>query len=33
MGVPKGTEEMKNLLREVDIRKKGPTDPIVVHCR
>lgn len=31
-GAPESTEEMTELLRELDIRKKGLDDPIVVHC-
>ncbi|PRP86469.1 serine/threonine-protein kinase DCLK3 [Planoprotostelium fungivorum] len=31
-GVPETTEQMSRLIRELDIRKKGLEDPIVVHC-
>jgi len=31
-GVPKSTGVMKDLIAEVDIRKKGIHKPIVVHC-
>jgi len=31
-GVPDTTEQMSKLIRELDIRKKGLEDPIVVHC-
>jgi len=31
-GVPKSTSVMKDLLAEVDLRKQGLEDPIVVHC-
>jgi len=31
-GVPKSTGVMKDLIAEVDIRKKGVHRPIVVHC-
>eukprot|EP01117_Protostelium_nocturnum_P001477 TRINITY_DN1177_c0_g2_i4.p1 TRINITY_DN1177_c0_g2~~TRINITY_DN1177_c0_g2_i4.p1 ORF type:complete len:656 (-),score=133.28 TRINITY_DN1177_c0_g2_i4:137-2104(-) len=31
-GVPDSTEQMSDLIRELDIRKKGLDDPIVVHC-
>jgi len=31
-GVPDTTEQMSDLIRELDIRKGGLDDPIVVHC-
>ncbi|PRP74754.1 hypothetical protein PROFUN_06615 [Planoprotostelium fungivorum] len=31
-GVPDTTEQMSDLIRELDIRKKGLDDPIIVHC-
>jgi len=31
-GVPETTKGMAELIREVDIRKQGLNDPIVVHC-
>jgi len=31
-GVPETTNAMTNLIRELDIWKKGLDDPIVVHC-
>jgi len=31
-GVPNSTEIMKELINEVDIRKKTENDPIIVHC-
>jgi len=31
-GVPPSTEVMRDLITELDIRKKGKKDPIVVHC-
>jgi len=32
MGVPESPQSMQELLTEVDVRKKGLNDPIVVHC-
>lgn len=32
MGTPDTTDVMQELIAEVDIRKKGPEDPIVIHC-
>jgi len=31
-GIPNSTEVMRELIKELDIRKKTPKDPIVVHC-
>jgi len=31
-GVPNSTEVMKELVNEVDIRKKKLKDPILIHC-
>jgi len=31
-GVPESTQVMKDLLTELDLRKKGVKDPICVHC-
>jgi len=31
-GVPNSTDIMKELINEVDVRKKGVDDPIIVHC-
>lgn len=31
-GIPASTDVMRELIKELDIRKKGPKDPIVVHC-
>jgi hypothetical protein len=32
-GIPDSTQEMINLINELDIRKKSLDDPVVVHCR
>lgn len=31
-GIPDSTQEMINLINELDIRKKSLDDPVVVHC-
>jgi len=31
-GVPNSTEIMKDIVNEVDVRKKGAQDPIIIHC-
>lgn len=31
-GIPESTEVMRELIKELDIRKTSPENPIVVHC-